>query len=79
MDWIKWSDKPHFLCESLKEYKNNPNLPWPQPSERAKEIVRKEFPEPPVVITLRETYTEGRNSNLEEWSDFGNYVWSQAG
>ncbi len=71
---IEWSDKPHFLCESLKEYKNNPNLHWPQPSDRAKEIVRKEFPEPPVVITLRETYTEGRNSNIEEWSKFADHV-----
>ncbi len=72
---IEWSDKPHFLCESLKEYKNNPNLHWPQPSGRAKEIVRKEFPEPPVVITLRETYTEGRNSSLNEWLAFGDYVY----
>ena len=42
-----------------------------------KEIVQKEFPEHPVVITLRETYTEGRNSNLEEWVKFADHVeWS---
>jgi hypothetical protein len=72
---IEWSDKPHFLCEILKEYRNNPNLRWPQPSERAKEIVQAEFPEPPVVITLRETYTEGRNSNLKEWGKFADHVY----
>ncbi len=61
------------LSDILQQYEEH-TLFWPQPSKHAEEIVQKEFPEPPVVITLRETYTEGRNSNLEEWLKFTDYV-----
>ncbi len=71
---LRSKDCPYQLLQILNQYKETP-LEWPQPSERAKEMVRKEFPEPPVVITLRETYTEGRNSNLNEWLAFGDYVY----
>ena len=62
------------LAEVLKQEKEGYPLFWPQPSERAMEIVQEKFPEKPFVITLRETCSPDRNSKLEEWIKFANYV-----
>ena len=71
---LRSKDCPYQLLQIINQYKETP-LEWPQPSYRAIEIVQKEFPEPPVVITLRETYTEGRNSDIKEWNKFYDYVY----
>jgi len=58
----------------LKQDREGYPMLWPQPSERAMEIVREEFPEKPFVITLRETCSSDRNSKVEEWIKFAKYV-----
>jgi hypothetical protein len=57
----------------LKQHEEGP-LVFPQPSKRAIEIIKKEFSEPPVVITLRETFSMDRNSALSEWLKFADYA-----
>ncbi len=66
-------DNSYIFLRLLNQYKKSP-LFWPQPSDHAMEMVRKAFPELPVVITLRETYSEDRNSNVEEWIKFAQHV-----
>ncbi|KKK92286.1 hypothetical protein LCGC14_2704440, partial [marine sediment metagenome] len=48
--------------------------PWPSPSARAVEMVKRDFPIRPFVITLRECYTPERNSNLETWKLLADYA-----
>ena len=69
---------PQKLCglaEILKQNKEGYPLFWPQPSERAIEIVQEKFLEKPFVLTLRETCSSDRNSKLEEWVKFANYIY----
>jgi hypothetical protein len=61
------------LADILKQYEETP-LFWPKASERAIEMVQEQFRNPPVVITLRETYTNDRNSSIREWIKFAKYV-----
>lgn len=63
------------LRDILDQYERAP-LFWPQPSDHAMAIVRKQFPEPPVVMTLRETYSSARNSEAQEWIKFAAYVYN---
>ena len=62
-----------ILKQILEQYKETPFF-WPQPSDYAMEMVRNIFSEKPIVITLRETYAPGRNSDIKEWLKFGKYV-----
>lgn len=57
----------------LEQYKKAP-LIFPKPSKKAVEMIEKQFPTKPVVITLRETSGTDRNSNLPEWLKFAKYV-----
>jgi hypothetical protein len=61
------------LADILKQYEEAP-LFWPKASEKAIEMVQQQFQKPPVVITLRETYTKDRNSNTKEWVQFAKHV-----
>ncbi len=62
-----------ILKQILEQYKETPFF-WPQPSDHAMKMIRDIFSEKPVVITLRETYAEGRNSDIKEWLKFGEYA-----
>lgn len=62
------------LCHTLEQH-NKHKLLFPEPTQFAVDLVKNEFPEPPVVITLRETYKKGRNSSLEDWMNFAYYLW----
>lgn len=61
------------IAALLKQYKESP-LIFPKPSKKAEEIVKKQFPEAPVVISLRESYGTDRNSNVPEWLKFADYA-----
>jgi hypothetical protein len=66
-------DRSCSLCHILEQHKKH-KLFFPEPTQFAVDLVKKEFPDPPVVITLRETYKEGRNSSLNEWIKFYDYI-----
>jgi hypothetical protein len=67
-------DRSCSLCHILEQH-NKHKLFFPKPTQFAVDLIKKEFPYPPVVITLREApYGQGRNSNLEEWDKFAAYV-----
>ncbi len=71
---LRSKDNPYQLLAILKEHRKGSKLEWPKPTQKALEMVRKEYPVKPIVITLRETYTEGRNSVLYEWMKFYDYI-----
>ena len=55
----------------LQAFSAGTSLPTFQPSVEAELWALKEFPEPPLVITLREIfYWPQRNSNVEAWLEF---------
>jgi len=68
----KHADKPHFLRHVIDIYAEDTGLrKWfPEPSAHASRIVREHFRTKPFVITLRETYTSGRNSDVAAWIKF---------
>jgi hypothetical protein len=37
-------------------------------------MVERDFPRRPVVLTLRETYTKGRNSNIPDWLALADHI-----
>lgn len=69
-------EMPHpSLIYILEQYKAAP-LFWPDSTPRAKELIKQHFPEPPITITLRECYSEERNSHIQDWLKFADYVYS---
>ena len=57
----------HTMSKAISAHREGQSLVWARPSKVALKMVREHYPERPVVITLRETFHECSNSDIENW------------